>query len=213
MLTSGAGQDPVGIVLLGGESRRYGQEKHAVIWRGLTLLQHVIAGLPPERSDTIVVARPGQDVPTDGVTVVRDSPELPPGPLRGLITGLEACGGPTAWAVACDLPGLRPALLRMLREVRRPDADVVAPMWGGLLQPLCAYYSCSAAGRLRIAVGEGARSLRTAFRFLQVQEVWEEDLRASDPTGRSFLNINRPEALEFLEETRPPHESTGGDNP
>jgi molybdopterin-guanine dinucleotide biosynthesis protein A len=202
-------RNPSAVILVGGGSLRYGEPKHAALWQGETFLDHVLSGLPPERTETVVVSRRGQDIQPGPFTVFHDSEDLPPGPLRGLITGLEACSSTHAWVVACDLPGLDPNLLRHLRTVWAAPYDAVVPRWEGRLQPLCAFYSRSSATPLRAAAEAGVRSIIGAFESLSVREVAENDARLVDPGGRSLLNINRQEDLDLLGREGPSAKNDG----
>lgn len=90
---------PTAVVLAGGASSRFGSDKLAAVVDQQNLLDHTLAGLPPELA--VVVVGP-QRATSRPVTFTR---EQPPG------------GGPTAALVA----GLRAAL------DTRPDAIVVLP--------------------------------------------------------------------------------------
>ena len=190
--------DEIGAVILaGGRSSRFGRDKAAVQFDGLSLLEHVLNGLPKHCAETVLVLReeqPGPQCPVD--RVVFDDPVLPDGPLRGIITGLEAINCEWAWVVACDLPGILPTVLEALAVARTPDALGVIPEWGGRIQPLCALYSRAALPVLREAAEAGSRSVVGALDhpgFQRFDEIWSREL---DPEGRSFININTPDALE-----------------
>jgi molybdopterin-guanine dinucleotide biosynthesis protein A len=190
--------DEIGAVILaGGRSSRFGRDKAGVQLDGLSLLEHVLNGLPESRAETILVLREDQAEPGFPVDqVVLDDPALPAGPLRGIVSGLEAMTSGWAWVVACDLPGIMSALLEDLARARTTNALGVIPEWGGRIQPLCALYSHAALPILREAAGSSARSVTGALDkpgFLRFEEA---RCRKFDPEGRSFININTPDALE-----------------
>jgi molybdopterin-guanine dinucleotide biosynthesis protein A len=164
---------------------------------GLSLLEHVLNGLPEACSETVLVLREeqvGGEYPVD--RVVFDDPDLPDGPLRGFVAGLEAMTSEWSWFVACDLPGIVPALLEELALARTPDALGVIPEWGGRIQPLCALYSRVSLPVLREAAESGSRSVTGALDHPGFQHFDEIRSRKLDPEGRSFININTPDALE-----------------
>ena len=183
--------DPVAAVLLaGGESKRFGRDKAEV------LLGLVIDALP-RRSETVLVLRAGQVPKTTRVDrVIMDDMALPDGPLRGIVSGLEVLEQDWAWVLACDLPGVSPKILQELLKHRRSGALGVIPEWEGRLEPLCALYSRTAARYLRRAIEMGAQSVQEALQDPRFVHVPESRLRELDPTGRSFTNINTPQALE-----------------
>ena len=178
------------VLLAGGESKRFGRDKAEV------LLGLVIDALPP-RSETVLVQRRGQVPKTTRVDlVVTDDMALPDGPLRGIVAGLEAVKADWSWVLACDLPGVDKKLLKELLKHRSDGSLGVIPEWEGRLQPLCALYSRQSARYLRRAIEMGARSVHEALMDPRFVRVPEKRLRELDPEGRSFVNINTPEALE-----------------
>ncbi len=195
------GGDTGAVVLAGGESRRFGSDKPDAAWRGRDLLAHVLAAIPEECAHRLLVTRADQALPASADAfdaVVHDDPEAPAGPLRGLVRGLAACPADWAWVVACDLPLLRPDLLRLLRRLAEPGDSAVIPRWDDRLQPLCALYARAAAPALAAALNAGERTLRGAVATVGFRPVPASELRAVDPRGESFVNVNTPRELSAL---------------
>jgi molybdopterin-guanine dinucleotide biosynthesis protein A len=185
------------LVLAGGRSSRLGRDKALVRVDGQPLVAWLSARLAQVLSPVVVVvdrpARYALAVPqvTDAYSGL--------GPLGGLATGLEALDAPAAFACACDMPLLRPALVELLCA-ELDGYDVAVPERAGRLEPLCAVYarSClSAALRLlqqrQLRVGGLAEAVHA--RVLK-----EEEWRAADPEGDSFLNVNTAADLAALRE-------------
>jgi molybdopterin-guanine dinucleotide biosynthesis protein A len=200
-----AAREVSAVVLAGGRSRRFGQDKATTHWRARALLDHVLEALPRERTETVLVLRDDQKPPATRVDrVVRDDPSLGDGPLRGLISGLSAVRTEWAWVVACDLPAVRTELLRALLQEASLGSHAVVPEWQGRLQPLTALYHRSIVQPLRDAAAAGERSLIGALGRTRLQLLGEDWCRAVDPSGRSFTNVNRPEDLARLEDQSNP---------
>lgn len=129
------------------------------------------------------------------VRLVHDArPHL--GPVSGLASALARARGAVAFVAACDVPFLAPALVAALleRAEATPHHDVVVPRWRGYLEPLLTVYRTAPMGAhfaRQLADGE----LRPTARFaaLAVDVVAEDELRALDPDGRSFTNVNARE--------------------
>ncbi len=188
------------IVLVGGGSRRFGTDKARAEWRQQRLVDHVAAGLRPISREIILVAglaQRGVEWPAD--QVVYDNPDHPPGPLRGLVRGLEACRTEYAWVVACDAPLPQTALLLALRQAARPGDLAVVPIWEGRPQPLLACYAVAGAALLGDLLAGGEQSPREALAGMKVQSFAAERCREHDPAGLSFLNINTPQDLARLD--------------
>lgn len=103
------------IVLAGGKALRMGREKPLRQLRGKTLLEHSIDLVSP-LADEVVVSTGNRDLQAPpGTRAVPDAPELVgKGPLAGILAGLEVAAGKQCLVVPCDLPNMKPALLKAL---------------------------------------------------------------------------------------------------
>src|SRR6516164_2728001 len=131
-----------GIVLCGGQSRRMGRPKGWLPFGGELMLPRVVRLLGQAVAPLVVVAAPGQDVPSlqSDIAIVRDE-ETGRGPLQGLAAGLEALRGraDAAYVSSCDVPFLRPAFVRRLIDLLG-DHHICVPRVGEYHHPLAAVY-------------------------------------------------------------------------
>ncbi|MFH1844582.1 MAG: NTP transferase domain-containing protein [bacterium] len=195
------------ILLAGGESRRFGSDKASTLWRGKPLLRHVADTLRPLCSELVVVTGPdtplADDLATVGDKTVRDDPNLPAGPLRGLVRGLQEIRAPWTWVVACDAPVPQPALLLALRHAAAAATAgclAVIPQWDQRMQPLLACYSLAALEPLTAALTTGEQAPIQALAGHEYEIFSKAACRRFDPAGLSFLNVNTPEDLARLDE-------------
>src|SRR5205807_1186627 len=109
---------------------------------GEVMLPRVVRLLSEAVRPIVVVAAPEQDVPPlpAEVPIVRDE-EKGRGPLQGLAAGLAALQGQVdaAYLSSCDVPFLRPALVRRLIELLG-DHAICVPQVGDYHHPLAAVY-------------------------------------------------------------------------
>ncbi len=186
------------IVLAGGRSERMGQDKALLRRNGVTLLETVVTTLRPLVGEIVIVAdRAGRyDLPD--CRVVGD---LYPntGPLGGILTGLAALGPGAHLAVACDMPTLQPAVLRLLLDSVTPEWEVIVPSVGGRMEPLCAVYANTAARSLQEFHRRGGLALHRALSTMHTLRIPEEELRRYDPSLLTFTNLNTPHDLERLQ--------------
>ena len=121
-----------GIILAGGLSRRMGGDKPLARLNGRLLIEHVADGLRPQVDLLAINANgdPDRFAPL-GLPVVADTVEGHPGPLAGVLAGLEWASTTHAsrlLTAAADTPFLPGDLAeKLLRAVRHlPDAIAVA---------------------------------------------------------------------------------------
>ena len=100
------------VVLAGGLSRRMGRPKAVVPLGGRPLIAWPLAAAREAGLKTVVVAKPGSELPPLDVPVWAE-PATPAHPLVGLVTALERARRPIV-ALACDMPFVSPALLDRL---------------------------------------------------------------------------------------------------
>ena len=130
------------IVLCGGESRRMGQPKAWLPFGPERMLQRVVRLVSTVAGPIVVVAAPGQELPSlpEAVLVARD-PHRGLGPLQGLAAGLAALPDEVelVYATATDVPFLQPAWIDRLVSLIA-DHDLAIPSCDGFCHPLAALY-------------------------------------------------------------------------
>ena len=190
-----------GIVLAGGLSRRMGGgDKSLRTLGGRTILDRVIARAAPQVDVLALNANgdPGRFAAT-GLAVVPDTVEGFPGPLAGVLAGLEwareqGCGHVATFA--CAAPFLPADLVSRLRlAVEENDADIASARSDGREHPVFALWPVALADALRTAIAEeGVRKVDVwTARYRLVHA--EFDIVPVDP----FFNVNRPEDIEAAE--------------
>ena len=188
-----------GIVLAGGRSSRMGVDKASLVLGGRTLIQRTIDALGEAADEIVVVRAPGQQLPElqspRPLRIVED-PVEGEGPLIGIAAGLSAATAPVALVVGCDMPFLRPALLRLLAERAAAGRRFVVPMHEGRVQPLCSAVRRDALEVVRAHVEAGDRRIMSIADDLDVDRVPPGEWAAADPEGRSFEDVDTPEQFE-----------------
>ena len=188
-----------GLVLAGGESRRMGRDKALLPTARGPLLLHVARTLATTCAEVLVVDRPPGRYRHLGLPVVLD--RLPGrGPLVGLHAGLEAMRHAYGLVVACDMPGLTPAVARFLvqraleAERRGTPVDAVVPLRRGRPEPLLAVYARRLAPVAEALLEQGRPPLRALLAAPGVRVAWvdEAELRTIDPDLRCLVNLNTP---------------------
>ena len=195
-----------GIVLAGGRSTRMGQDKASLRFGHETLLARAIRIVGEVADEVIVVARPveDRDNPFLGLPVrlVHD-PIADLGPLAGIAAGLAASTSDLNLIVACDMPLIKPAVLRRLVELRG-DADICVVVIEGHASPLCAVYRSSVAAAAQELLAAGERRVMRLLDQVQTKRVDAAMFRDLDPHLETFVSCYSPDELSAALKCRPP---------
>jgi len=129
--------DITGLILAGGRATRMGGcDKGLQLYRGQSLIRHVIDRLAPQVTRLILNAN--RNIPTYadfGYPVISDRFEGFAGPLAGLHAGLMVCETPLLAVVPCDAPHLPLDLVTRLANALTPDMTVSVAQTAQGLQP------------------------------------------------------------------------------
>ena len=178
-----------GVLLTGGASRRMGTDKARLVVDGETLAARGARVLSAV-CDPVIEVGPG----VSGLPAVEEEPRGA-GPLVALLAGVGALGNPRAVVLlACDLPFVEPAVLRLL--VEWPGWGTVVPVVDGRFQYACARYGSAAIAEASAAVRTGVSSLR-AVAGADCEYLTEEHWGAV-VTARAFADVDSPADVERL---------------
>jgi molybdopterin-guanine dinucleotide biosynthesis protein A len=193
---------PIGIVLAGGASSRFGRDKVTTPFEGRPLVHHALERVAQCVDDIVLVLAPDTDVPPlppdleGSITIARD-PRPHGGPLAGLATALDGIAGTApgiALVVGADMPRLAPAVLQLLvakledepatgAAVLESDPPATLPM------AIATELATLAAHAL---LAENRRSLRALLDALHATTVPAATWRALDPDGHTLDDIDLP---------------------
>lgn len=180
-----------GVVLAGGRSSRFGANKALADWEGRPLVQAVVDSLLKALPKVLVVTKNTAELAflnSDRVTVIPDLC-LDGHPMGGLFTALRDLQTPHAFVAACDMPFVRPDLIRALWHFRA-DYDAVIPVWKDVRQPLCGVYARGCAGMIRSSIDADSLGISRLFDVLRTRFMLESEVLSVDPRGLSFLDID-----------------------
>jgi molybdopterin-guanine dinucleotide biosynthesis protein A len=190
----------LGLVLAGGLARRMGGgDKARIEIGGISILDRVLATLSTQCTDIIINANGDPERFADtGCAVVPDNVEDHPGPLAGILAGLDwlaAQDNGVEWilSVPGDCPFLPDDLVEKLHIARRKTGVPLACARSGTWRhPVVGLWPLALRADLRKAlVDEGLRKIEvwTARHGVAIAD-WPD--QPVDP----FLNVNTPEDVE-----------------
>jgi molybdopterin-guanine dinucleotide biosynthesis protein A len=186
-------RDVTGLVLAGGQGMRLGgRDKGWVVHQGRPLVEHVIERLAPQVGALRISANRSLDrYAALGFAVVTDDPVGPPfpGPLAGLLAGLQ--GIDSAWlaVVPCDAPRLPRDLVERLAYAATTGRRAAVARTAAGVEPLFCLLHRTLEGDLRDALATGSRRAEAWLNAVGAVQVLFDEAAA-------FVNINRPDDLQ-----------------
>ena len=166
----------LGVVLAGGQSRRFGSDKAEAMLDGRTLLDHAIAALHPHCDAVAIVGRRSADLPS-----IADRPHPGLGPLGGL-AGALAYAAAHDFAQVLSIPVDCAVLPPDIRALLEPAPSCIAS------QPVIGLWPVAAAAAIDAMLAEdGSRAVRVFAARIGARAVHGDFVSA---------NINTPGDLE-----------------
>ncbi|MCW4020529.1 MAG: molybdenum cofactor guanylyltransferase [Candidatus Bathyarchaeota archaeon] len=185
------------VILAGGFSKRFGQDKGLVRLAGKPLVSHVFESASQVVEEVIVVVSsidqkktylPLFPAKTEILVDVEDFQS----PLAGALTGFAKARSDCSVLLPCDTPFVSKEVLQMLFEMSH-DMDAVIPRWpNGYFEPLQAVYRTSSARvAAEEAVKEGGIRLWSMIALLEkVRYLSTRIIKEVEPRLTTFFNIN-----------------------
>ena len=200
--------EPLGAILAGGESRRFGAPKAFATVGRRRAIDRVAAALGEVTGHIVLIANDFERFGGLGWEVRGDA-VAGAGPVAGIEAALRWAreeGYAGALVCACDLPFVSPALLRALADAgRQGDALAVVPESTGRrgMEPLCAWYSVDALGAAEAALRSGGGAVWALLDAIPVRRLPIDAVRRFGDPEILFLNLNTPQDLERARQIEP----------
>jgi len=207
----GAGTSPhvwqpnlaLGVVLAGGASRRFGQDKALFPLAGRPMASWGLEALRPHTDTQVVIANAPGVADSLGV---RGRPDLVSGlgPLGGVLTALEwaeAEGREAIVILACDLPLVTPSLLSRILRAWEKNSGAVVPGSSGPLgfEPLCGAYAVASLPAARECAVSEDRSMERFLVQVGCTVVPADRLGTAAELDLAFKNVNTESDARWAE--------------
>ena len=170
-----------GVLLCGGEGRRFGSDKAAIVLGTTTLVRRAEQKLR-ESTDVVVIA---------DAAAARGGPLVALGAAWREVSATHELDG--AVVLAVDMPLVPVAFLRWLAR----QTGTVVPVVDGRDQPLCARYAASALHRAQVVAAGADRSMRALVASIDIVRVTADDW-GDVASVDDFVDIDTPEDLETV---------------
>jgi len=198
--------DKSAVILAGGFSSRFGQDKGLLQLANKPLIRHVLNAVNGIVDEKLVIvsskdqAKAYSRVTDSGATVLVDIAEAH-GVLAGALTGFEEARGEYSLLLPCDTPLVSRDILLLLLELCI-NKNAAIPRWPNCyLEPLQAVYRTKPAlEAARNALWEGKLNVQAMVdKLCDVRYVSTLVLEQLDPQLNTFFNINTPVDLRRAE--------------
>lgn len=180
--------DITGLILAGGQGQRMGGDDKGLITLGNSpLVAHVSARFAPQVSTLLISANRNADRYANlCAAVIADNLPDFPGPLAGLLSGLQAARTPWLATVPCDSPFLPHDLVARLAAGLAAADNIAVARVDGELQPVFALVPTLLRDSLADYLLQGGRKITRWFSQHPCAAVDFEDV------AEAFMNVNTP---------------------
>jgi len=194
------------VILAGGFSQRFGQNKGLIELSGKPLILHVLDKALHMVDEVVVVVssdaqrRAFSCALHDEVDVTVDKYEKQ-SPLVGALTGFEKVRGKHSLLLPCDTPFISNRVLSLLLDLCI-NRNAAIPRWPNeYIEPFqAAYHTQSALRAAETALEEKKLDMQSMILHMtRVRYISTLLLRQMDPKLLTFFNINTPEDLKRAE--------------
>lgn len=180
----------VGVLLAGGESRRFGEPKAFAVYNEKCFYERVCEALVAHVDEIVIVAHP--KIRTRFIRshrVIEDDPVFQgKGPLAGLYSVMKTVRSDWYCMMACDMPLVNEKVVKHLIKAAESDAyDAVVPKIEGHLQPLAAMYHHRTFATLESLLNDDERKVKRFLDHIKVRYLHENDFKMG---SFYFQNIN-----------------------
>ncbi len=188
------------VIQAGGQSSRMGEDKALKSFLGKPLIQRVVDRLSPIADELIVTTNRPDDYTFLNKRLISD---LKPGrgALGGLYTAIASASHAVVAVVACDMPFASTHFIESAHSLLvREDADVVIAKTDEGYEPLHAIYrreTCLPA--IEAAINADLWKVIAWFPQVKVHTLSPDEVKAFDPSGLCFWNVNTPEEFQQAE--------------
>jgi molybdopterin-guanine dinucleotide biosynthesis protein A len=193
----------IGVILAGGENRRIPALKGFLSVEGKAIIERSIETLTGILGRTVISTNIPEKYFCFGLPLIGDIKEEK-GPIIGILSVLAATGEDSVFVVACDMPFVSGKLIRYMvasfedKMTRNAHVDAVIPVFEGKTEPLFGVYRRGVMKTIEGMIHSGRKGLIAMLEDLNVHYITDEEVRAMDPKGASFVNINTMEDYERI---------------
>jgi len=183
------------LILAGGENKRLAVTKGFLKINGRRIIESNVELLKGIFDCVIISTNNPETYFYIGIPMIGDILKYR-GPLTGILSALITLETPELFVTACDMPFIKPELVRHIVDRWVDNKEAVIPIFDSKPQPLLGIYSKSLVDKMEQSIKEDIRSVREFLKEIDAFYISEKEVELIDPEGKSFVNINTMEDYE-----------------
>jgi molybdenum cofactor guanylyltransferase len=183
-----------GIIMAGGQSTRMGKDKALLQIDGITLLERATEICKPVSSE-ILISSNNSEYEKFGFQIIPDEIKNC-GPLGGIYSCLKKSDTDWNFILSVDAVFVETEFVRFLIS-NTWEYDAVVPVHENSKEPLIALYHKRCIPIIETSINSGDFKMLHLLEKINVKEINSKEWLQKYP--RLFLNLNRPEDLNFSE--------------
>ncbi|OLS39628.1 hypothetical protein BTR22_01810 [Alkalihalophilus pseudofirmus] len=183
----------LGVVLAGGQSRRYGRQKALAYYQSKPFFMHSLDALKDLTEEQLIICHPAilKDIKAKTKTsVVLDHPKYQGlGPLAGLYTAMSTKDAEWYVTAPCDTPYIHTDVYKKLIKIQQETtSQAIIPIIEGRKQPLIGLYHKSLQHTISQLLDQ---EIYKVGALLEAADTYLAADSSFDP--EAFHNVNKPE--------------------
>lgn len=181
-----------GIVICGGKSCRFGNDKGMCMLGNKPMIHYSIDSLKPVCSEIIISSNDPKYNDLGYKTVVDTFEGI--GPIGGIISALEISATEDNIIISCDMPFLNHELFKYIID-NKNNALAASPLFNGFIEPLCSYFNKNSLIGIKQFISSDNYKMIDILESINYKKIIIDD---SLPFYHAdlFHNINTPEQYE-----------------
>jgi molybdopterin-guanine dinucleotide biosynthesis protein A len=190
-----------GVILAGGENKRFGRQPKAKTKIGGSTIISRIAGTINDIFNEIIIVTnvPAEFKEFNHFIIISDLFQNA-GPLGGLHAAIKTASKEAVFVFAGDMPFLQKQLIiNQINTFSEEKCDALVPQVNDFIEPLHSIYNNAILNKLEKYLNESGNY--AVSEFLKTIDVKYMKLQDSDIMIRSFININSPSDLTAIKTT------------
>jgi molybdopterin-guanine dinucleotide biosynthesis protein A len=181
------------ILLAGGNSSRYGEDKALICFQDKTLIEIIYSKLN-SFFDKVIVVSNKDDYDFLKNAVIKKDIIKDKGPLGGIYTGLYYSDAEYNFIIGCDMPFINKSYFSfLLKKIKENDCDVAAVKKDGYLEPLAAFYHRRVLTLVKENILDNNLRIKSFYDESRVKVIEKKELANNFNLEKLFFNINYPE--------------------